>query len=188
MLRKRTYILPAAVAGAIALAGCGTTSISTTPTPKSAAVPKEAQTTQTQAKVGDSITLSGTDLSEKMSVTVLAVADPLVVGDYDTADAGTHFVGVEIKLTNVGTAAYSDSPSNGAVLLDNTQQQAQTAMVTGGPAGNDFQSEASITPGGSQVGWLPFQVTNGRTPAMFQFTLDSGMADQTGQWSLTSSS
>jgi hypothetical protein len=133
--------------------------------------------------VGDTLTLSGNG-GESLAVTVDGVMDPLVVGSYDQADSGQRFVGVQITLKNVGSSVYSDSPSNGATLLSDRNEQAQRQIVTGGPCGNGFQSSVNIAPGDTQQGCLPFEMPSGQNPHTFQFTLDSGFANQTGQWSL----
>jgi Domain of unknown function (DUF4352) len=136
-----------------------------------------------QAKVGDTLTLKGS-AGESMAVTVDQVMDPLQVGSYDQPDSGQRFVGIQITLKDVGSVAYSDSPSNGSTLLSNTNEQAMGQIVSGGPCGNDFASSANIAPGNTQQGCIPFEMPVGQTPATFQFTLNSGFANQTGQWSL----
>jgi hypothetical protein len=136
-----------------------------------------------QAVVGDTLKLQGSN-GETMDVTVDSVLDPLAVGVDDVADSGQRFIGVQITLRNVGSTPYSDSPSNGATLLSNNDEQATGEIVTGGPCGNDFQSSANIAPGDQQQGCLPFELPVGETASSFQFTLDSGFAGQTGQWSL----
>jgi uncharacterized protein DUF4352 len=136
-----------------------------------------------QATIGGTLTLTGND-RESMAVIVDGVMDPLQVGPDDQADPWQRFVGIQITLKNVGLVADSDSPSNGATLLSNTNEQAQGQIVSGGPCGNDFQSSANIAPGDTQQGCIPFEMQNGQTPTTFQFTLNSGFADQTGQWSL----
>jgi Domain of unknown function (DUF4352) len=185
-----TVVLAAALA--VTLIGCGTQTIVKTVTTSArsttaAQAPTAARAStggsSQRAKIGDTLTLTG-DGGETMAVTVDRVMDPLQVGSYDQADPGQRFVGVQVTLKNVGRVAYSDSPSNGATLLSNTNEQAQGQIVSGGPCGNDFQSSANIAPGDTQQGCIPFEMPTGETPATFQFTLNSGFADQTGQWSL----
>jgi hypothetical protein len=147
------------------------------------ASPQASTSAPQQAKVGDTLTLTGNS-GERMAVTVTGVMDPLQVGQGDQADSGQRFIGVQITLKNVGSAAYSDSPSNGATLLSNANEQAQSGLVSGGPCGNNFATSANIAPGNVQQGCIPFEMPTGQTPATFQFTLDSGFANQTGQWSL----
>jgi hypothetical protein len=136
-----------------------------------------------QANVGSTITLHGQN-GEVLAVTVDGIMDPLAVGSIDQADPGQRYLGVQITLKNVGAVSYSDSPSNGATLLSTINEQATGQIVTGGPCGNDFQSSVNIAPGNTEQGCLPFEMPNGQTPGTFQFTLNSGFADQTGQWSL----
>lgn len=136
------------------------------------------------ARVGDSLTLLGNESGERLQLTVDQVLDPLSVGPDDQADSGQRFVGVQITIRNVGSVVYSDSPSNGSTLLSDTNEQATDEIVTGGPCGNDFQSSVNIAPGGVQQGCIPFELPDGQSAKLFQYTLDSGFADQTGQWSL----
>jgi hypothetical protein len=136
-----------------------------------------------QAAIGETLKLRGSG-GLTVDVTVDAVLDPLSVGQYDQADAGQRFIGVQVTLQNVGSVPYSDSPSNGATLLSRSDEQATSEIVTGGPCGNGFQSSAKIAPGDTQQGCLPFELPVNETAGTFQFTLDSGFADQTGQWSL----
>jgi hypothetical protein len=121
---------------------------------------------------------------QALAVTVDAVMNPLPVGQFDQADSGDRYVGVQITLRNVGTVAYSDSPSNGATLLGSDDEQAESEIVEGGPCGNDFSASVHIAVGDLQRGCLPFELPDGKAAGSFQFTLDSGFAGQTGQWSL----
>lgn len=136
-----------------------------------------------QATLGHSLTLQGNG-GESLAVTAEKVIDPLPVGSADQADPGQRYVGVQITLRNVGSAPYSDSPSNGATLISNANEQAQSTIVSGGPCGNDFQSSVKLAPGTTQQGCVPFQLSDGQIAKTFQFTLDSGFANQTGQWTL----
>ena len=188
--------------GAVLVAGCGTTTVIKTVTTSAPAVNSAATATATapvsaattaastastprprQARVGSTLTLTGNG-GESLAVTVDQVMDPLPVGQDDQADAGQRYVGIQITLKNVGSVPYSDAPSNGSTLLSNSSDQAQGTIVTGGPCGNDFQSSVKIAPSESQHGCIPFELVQGKSAATFQFTLDSGFANQTGQWSL----
>lgn len=193
----RFRMLPVAILAASVVAGCGTQTVIKTVTTTGAQPTTTSQTqaagqstqhaSPQQAKVGDKLTLTG-NAGESMAVTVDQVMDPLQVGRVDQPDPGQRYVGIQITLKNVGSAPYSDSPSNGATLLSGTNEQAQGQIVSGGPCGNGFQSSANIAPGDTQQGCLPFELTKGQTPGSFQFTLDSGFANQTGQWSLAGAS
>lgn len=188
-MRRLAWHIALAMTVVGGLVGCGTqTIVKTVNAPNQGAATSTATSTSQaqhaqQARVGDPLTLTGAG-GLSMAVTVDQVMDPLQVGEDDQADSGQRYVGVQITLKNVGSVAYSDSPSNGATLLSNTNEQAQSEVVSGGPCSNDFGSSANIASGDTQQGCLAFELPTGETPSTFQFTLNSGFADQTGQWSL----
>jgi hypothetical protein len=167
----------------VTASGTSATAAETTSASQAATEAQTSTSSASQARAGDTLELKGNG-GEAMAVTVDVVMDPLQVGPDDQPDVGQRFVGVQITLRNVGTVAYSDSPSNGATLLSNIDEQAKGEIVSGGPCGNDFQSSANVAPGDTQEGCIPFELPSGQTPKTFQFTLNSGFADQTGQWSL----
>ena len=176
------------------LSGCGSqTVVKTVTTTKTAPSPTTQNSTEAsagsahKAKVGDTLTLPG-NTGESLAVTVNGVIDPLPQSEFDTPEPGSRFVGIEITLKNVGSKAYSDSPSNGATLLSTTNEQANSTLVASGPCGSSFASSVKIAPGDLQRGCIPFQLPQAQQPGTFQFTLNSGFADQTGQWSLAGAS
>jgi hypothetical protein len=135
-----------------------------------------------RSKVGDSITLEGTDT--KMKVKLIGLDRSLSVGEFDEPQRGRKFVGVRVRLTNVGDGTYDDSPSNGAKLITNRDEQADATLVTGGDCGSSFASDTTISAGSSQQGCLPFEIKKSAKPKTFQFSLDSGFGPETGEWSL----
>jgi hypothetical protein len=182
------------VIGAVAMSG-GSSGDSVTSKPVSSAlkggqptagkaddtVKKSAQA----AKVGDTISLKGTGDGTKLDVTVVKVADPAKSSDeFTTPDAGKRYVGVQFRLVNTGSAAYDDSPSNGAQLADSGGQRfdATFADITAGPS---MASAVKLQPGGKALGWIVFEVPKGSNVATVQFTMNSGFADQTGEWKLS---
>jgi hypothetical protein len=184
----------AVLAACLTVGACGTQTIVRTVTTNgsypaasaSTAAPaseSESSGQTEQARVGDMLSVSGQD-GERLDVTVDQVMDPLTVGPDDQADAGQRYVGVQITMKNSGSVPYSDSPSNGATLLSSSGEQATGEIVSGGPCGNDFQSSVKIAPGDSEQGCIPFELPDGQTAGTFQFTPDSGFANQTAQWSL----
>jgi hypothetical protein len=132
------------------------------------------------AGIGDSITVEGTDT--KMKVTVVKVIDPVTAGEYQEPDAGNRYVGVQVKLRNVGDVGYDDSPSNGAELLLSNDTQAEGTLLVDGDCSSDFGSSAKIAPGSVQQGCIPFEVKGNLRPKTFQFTLDSGFGPEGGEW------
>jgi len=172
------------------ITGCGgTTTIVTSadsglpPTSVPTTLPPTSSTPAVQpgvdAKVGSTLDLQGESDGEQMSVTLLAVVDPAKPSNpYDRPSRGKRFIGVQIRMQNSGSAVYSDSPSNGAQLID-TEDQGWDPTIGG--VDPDI-GNPKITPGDSRVGLITFAVPNGVKVATLQFALDSGFADQAGEW------
>ncbi len=137
-----------------------------------------------QAQVGDALDLTGSDTGSRMEVTVTRVVDPAAAADeFSTPDPGDRFVSVQFRLQDVGSAVYTDAPSNGAEIIDSTGQ-GYNASFDDSAAGPQFPAPEHIAPGDSALGFVTFQVPNGVRVAKVQFTLDSGFADDTGQWNV----
>lgn len=134
------------------------------------------------AKVGDTISLRGMDT--KADVTVLKVVDKAKGADeFTTPDAGKRFVAVQFRITNTGSKAYDDSPSNGAKVVD-TEGQGFDSSIADTKAGPSFPGEVNLAPGATAKGFITFEVPKGAKLDKVQFGLDSGFADQTGQWNV----
>jgi hypothetical protein len=192
-MRRR---LPLLICAALALAGCAQATTKDQPDPAATATEgakKENAKSKAKAKtaapkpkagVGDSITLTSTD-GGKIKVKLLRVLDPVAGGEYEQPAAGKRYVGIELQLTNVGDKTYKDSPSNGATVLYGDDRQASATLMIDGPcASGGFASDARISPGSKRKGCIPFEITTSRKPKGFQFALDSGFADEGGEWTL----
>jgi hypothetical protein len=188
----RTRIAAAAVAaiGALTLTACDTGS-TVVDKPKENATAKadsgkdakkEKAAAPEVAKVGDTLTLEGFEEGSKLDVTVVKVADPAKsANEFLEPDSGKRLVGVQFQLVNTGKAAYSDSPSNGAQVADSEGQQFDStfADITAGPS---MSSGLKLKPGAKGLGWIVFEVPKAAKLDTVQFTMDSGFADQTGEW------
>lgn len=179
-MSSRHSLLPLAAIAAFSLLSMGADSCSTeTKTKADKNGGGEGQT----ARLGDPITLEGLDT--KMAVTASNLQDPAEVGAYDEPfNKGTRFVAVDFALKNTGEKAYSDSPSNGAVLVTADGRQADSTIVTGGPCASGFAEQATIGAGASRRGCIVFEVPQGGKVATVQFTLDSGFGPQAGEWAV----
>jgi hypothetical protein len=109
-----------------------------------------------------------------MKVKLLSLDRSPSVGEYDEPQHGRKFVAVKVRLTNVGNGTYSDSPGNGAKLITNKDEQAETTLVSGGDCESSFVSDTKISPGSAQQGCIPFEIKKNQKPKVFQFSLDSG--------------
>ena len=188
-------IIPAAAVLAVALstAACEPGSTITTKADassgSSAAVSSTAAaaspTTPKAAKVGDAITLEGNDAGEKVTVTLVQIVDNAQGADeYTKPDAGNRFVAVQFQIVNSGTAAYNDSPSNGAKAIDTAGQQFDPSFMNDTKAGPSLPAGTKIAPGGKALGFLTFELPTSSTLASVQFSMNSGFGS-TGEWSVS---
>jgi hypothetical protein len=144
-----------------------------------------ARKTAAPAKAGDSIALAGMHNDEKLTVTLVKFADPATVTDqFMQPDAGKRYIAVQIRITNTASTAYSDSPTNGAKLIDAQGQQYDLTFVDTS-LGQNFSGSVKLAPGATALGVMEFEMPTSEKAVTFQFTLDSGFADQTGQWQLS---
>jgi uncharacterized protein DUF4352 len=166
---------------ALTLAGCTTSEVTSNPDGKTSG---PAKSTATSAKIGDTISLKGNERGLKVAVTVVRFS-PSARGkdEFNQPEKGQRFVAVQITMKNVGSIAYDDSPGNGAKLIDADDQQYDETMqdVAAGPS---IGSAVKLGPGSTRKGYLVFSVPKKTKLAKFQFTLDSGMAPQAGEWLL----
>jgi Domain of unknown function (DUF4352) len=151
-------------------------------TSPSASVSTAAKPAAAAAKVGSAITLAGNGSGERMAVTVTKVyrhAQP--ASSFGDPDTGDRLVAVQFRLTDTGSAAYSDSPSNGAAVVDASGQSYQSTFNNAANCPS-FPGTENIAAGASGLGCIVFEVPQAAVITEVQFTLDSGMGPQTGQW------
>jgi hypothetical protein len=171
---------------AVLLTGCSTPTVSEATGPKQeqpADAPLEEPKERDAARVGGTLTLSGTEHGVDMAITPLRVVDPAPPADpYLGPGDGNRFVGVELELANVGTSVYRDFPANGARLIDSRSRQYDPAFmeIKVGPT----LAQTTIAKGDKRVGFVTFEVPRGTRLAKLQLTLDSGFGPETGEWRL----
>ncbi|MFF1300239.1 MULTISPECIES: DUF4352 domain-containing protein [unclassified Streptomyces] len=160
------------------------TTARTQPSPTSE-TPSPTPSRSTSASVGDTLDLTGVDDGEALAVTLVKVTDPAHAENaYSSPDAGKRFVAVQFRLKNTGTAVYSDSPSNGARIVD-TQGQQFDSTYEDTAAGPGFPSSVTLAPGDSALGFITFEVPADSRIAKVQFAMNSGFSAHTGQWNVT---
>ena len=138
------------------------------------------------AGIGSAITLAGYGNGEQMSVTltkVMASATPDSSG-LDDAPSGDLYYAAQFRLADTGSAAYSDSPSNGAAAVDSAGQSYDASIIDTVNGCQSFAAKENIAPGSSGLGCIVFEVPKSAKIVSVQFTLDSGMGPQTGQWNV----
>ncbi|MFI7411897.1 DUF4352 domain-containing protein [Streptomyces sp. NPDC049627] len=136
------------------------------------------------AKVGDTLGLKGMEPGSELDVTVLKVVDNAKSSDeFFAPESGNRWIGVQFQLVNTGTKVYSDAPMNGAKMADDQGQQFGT-MIADITAGPSMSSDVRLKPGGKALGWIVFEVPKASKAATVTFGMDSGFAEQIGEWKL----
>ncbi|MDW4900649.1 DUF4352 domain-containing protein [Streptomyces californicus] len=194
---RRTTITTLAVTAALLFTAtaCTDDDITTKPSKTGAAeqpadsepaeAPEDEPTKATVAKVGDTITLKGQEDGSKVDATLKKVVDPAQPKDeFFAPEDGNRWIAAQFELTNTGTKPYADSPSNGAGVAD-ADGQRFSATFADTKAGPSMTSSAKVPPGEKVLGWITFEVPKGSKIVTVQFGLDSGFAEQTGQWKLS---
>jgi hypothetical protein len=167
------------VLAAALTAGCAAHTVATTASGGSTG---KALAKSATASVGSSITLAGNGSGEQMAVTVVKVIGDGQGTDYTSPPGGDRLYAVQFRLKDTGSAAYSDSPSNGAEVVDSSGQSYESAPGDTVSECVSFPSTVNIAPGGLGLGCIVFEVPVKAMITGVQFTLDSGMGPQTGQW------
>jgi hypothetical protein len=167
--------------------GHGVTTAGTTPAASARATAAAAHKSA-PAGIGSAIVLAGNSSGEQMTVTVAKVwahAEP--ASQFDGADAGDRLYAVQFRLADTGSIAYSDSPSNGAVVVDSAGQSYQSSFNNAAEC-DSFPGTENIAVGASGLGCIVFEVPVKAKITEVQFTIDSGMGPQTGQWNVSAKS
>lgn len=106
-------------------------------------------------------------------------------GRFDKLPAGGQQVGVELSIENTGSTAYVDSPGNGAKLITTAGVPLKPFFPVGGDcSGTGFSSSVNIPPGSKREGCIAFKLRAGQEAADFEWTPNSGFADDSGRWAL----
>ncbi|MFJ9949323.1 DUF4352 domain-containing protein [Kitasatospora sp. NPDC091207] len=82
-----------------------------------------------------------------------------------------------------GGKAYSETPWSSAKVVD-AQGQAYGPNLADTKAGPSFQTPTNIAAGETGKGFIAFEVPTDAKLDKVQFALDSGFADQVGQWKI----
>ncbi|NUP19978.1 MAG: DUF4352 domain-containing protein [Streptomyces sp.] len=136
------------------------------------------------AKVGDTLALKGMESGSGLDATVVKVVDNARSSDeFFAPEDGKRWIGVQFQLVNTGSKVYSDAPMNGAKMADDQGQQFGTVIadITAGPS---MSSDVRLKPGAKALGWVVFEVPKASKAATVTFGMDSGFAEQIGEWKL----
>jgi hypothetical protein len=184
-----TRLLLPAVIFAVAVTGCvSKTTVSTSPVNQAPAPPGAttgpAKAPAHKAGLGDAIDLAGNSSGEKIRVTLVKIVDPAHSTDgFSTPAAGSRYVGVQVRILNTGTVAYTDSPDNDVKAMNAAGEAFTPVIVLSTDAGQPFPAGMSVAPGGVALGVVIVQVPVAVKAVGVQYTMDSGFGN-TGQWLL----
>jgi hypothetical protein len=140
-------------------------------------------------KLGDETTLRGLG-EESMKVKVIRVQDPLPLPPakgliQEKPRAGRRFVGVHVRLTNLGKETYEDSALNGSRLVTDVKDGANPTILLGGKCSSKrIGTRLRLAAGASTKGCLPFQVKKKAKVTAFEFRLDSGHGPEGAKWAV----
>jgi hypothetical protein len=195
-MRRAAITLVSTAVLAVTLTACGSSGDSVNTQPKSTAPTSPPATTTTPAAtptttkpapagVGDTITIHGSDDGSKLDVTLVKIDKTAKGGEFDQLDKPTdRWVAVQFRITNTGTAVYSDDPINSVQLADADGQQFEPTYVDS-TDGQTMASDVRLTTGKKALGWITFEVPKASKLDSIQFTMDSGFADEAAEWQLS---
>lgn len=125
----------------------------------------------------------------KVGVTLAKVADPDESYDhsqysFEEPEKGKRYVSFLLVLENTGSDVYDDSPTNGIVVIDSADHSFDAADSGFFYTRNPDLGSPKIRSGDRRQGWVTFMVPKRSKLRTFQMTLESGFADETGEWTL----
>lgn len=129
-----------------------------------------------------SVTINGIEYSgTKLTVTLVQIVDP-VTSDSPSPEAGSHYVGLEFAIKNVGTTMYQDAPGLELSVTDDAHHQHQLAWVSQIDAGQLMPAGLTVAPGDSVTGYLAVELPDGTRVATVAYS--SGAGGEVASWTL----
>jgi hypothetical protein len=134
--------------------------------------------------IGDSITLRTTDYNGPIRVTLVKVVDP-ARSSYPSIRPrrGYRFVGIWLRLKNLGKTFYDDSPANGAFVIDTQRHRYRALPAYRGTI--EPRLSFGLASGGSGTGVAAFEVPTRARIRIFTLKLAYPAGRDTGVWHLT---
>lgn len=144
-------------------------------------VPCGASAATRSAGVGQAVKLHGQLPGEVWKVKIVRVVKPLGGSGYsDTRAPSERWVGVVLRITNVGTTRISDHLFNDSRIVLTSHREFEPEYNDGWCNDTTF----AISPGNWDRLCVAFLLRRGVGLRSFQFTPDSGYGDDTGVWRL----
>jgi hypothetical protein len=82
---------------------------------------------------------------------------------------------------HTGSQQYRDAPVNSAEAVDGRGQES-SSRIAGTAAGPGFTGTTTLSAGDTALGYVTFKVPEEPRITEIQFTMNSGFADDTGEW------
>jgi hypothetical protein len=116
-------------------------------------------------------------------VTVLGIVDPVDRGGYYRGPRpGTRWVGVRMRIANVGGTTYTDDPANDTRLIAGERTlEADSALLN---TCDVFPVTLNLAPGKARSGCVIFEVPTGSHPRQLRFAADSYYGPELGSFIL----
>jgi hypothetical protein len=130
--------------------------------------------------IGDTITLTGSNIGVRMRVTLKGVADPAKASRPPAP--GTRWVAVKLHMRNTGIAVLEGEVRN--ALLHYDGGAAEPVLGVAATCSNDFDTTIRIGDERPQSGCILFEVPESARPRELQFALETVPAEVGGRWRL----
>ena len=135
--------------------------------------------------MGDTLNVNGNG-GDKLAVTLVGTKRMPAAKAYGTV-LHPALYGVNLTVKNLGTSVYDDSITNCVTVVDAKDQSHSTEFEVSGASGapiNGLLDSVKIAPGDKRSGWVFVDMPKKTAPRTLQFTADSGMGPQVGEWTL----
>jgi hypothetical protein len=130
--------------------------------------------------IGDTITLTGTNIGVRLRVTVTRVVDP--VRTAESPGAGMRYVGVGLRLHSTGGAIHDTEIRSALLRYDGGE--AELVHGVRSECSNGFEATVRIEVGTRTRGCLLFELPESATPDELLFALETVPATAGGRWRL----
>ena len=131
--------------------------------------------------LGDTITLTGSNIGVPMRVTLTGLSDPVRASR--PPRAGTRYVGVNLRLLNTGIAIMEGELAN-ALLDYGPGRGARPVLGVEAGCSNGLQAGLRIEDGPPVRGCMLFEVPAGKRPERLLLALQQVPAEAGGRWRL----
>jgi len=131
--------------------------------------------------IGDTITLTGSNIGVRMRVTLTGVSDPVRASR--PPRAGTRYVAVNLRLRSTGITIMEGELAN-ALMQYGPGPGARPVLGVEAGCSNGFQAGLRVEVGPAVRGCMLFEVPTGKRPRQLLLALELVPAEAGGRWRL----